>query len=840
MEQEKTQLYFDFPAIRMKPIERIIFRIAVSFGLVCATALFASFIISSVMRLKWLGALGLIFIADYLARFNSGDKKLSFFKEDCSRGTKINIASYFGLPALHSLEKAAERAEILGGNYFLNLADLLVRHKDVREGLFRMGVPLDELEQKIKESLANSRKNKPTQKEVVGAAEKIGITAFEAGLKTQEFFISLPDLFSALAVSEDEEIDKIFMLFGIEPDDLENSLIFGRFEKKFGWLKTLPATLGGFAGQAFKSRHRTMNRAWTARPTPILDSFSVDFTDLARSERIGFLIGHEEEYSRLVDVLSRSAKPNALLVGDPGSGKESIVAHLAFELIKDRVPKSLFDKRLVCLKLGNLISGASPEEISSRMNKLAAEIVSAGNIILYIEDVHNLVKTSGVQNLSAADILLPIIGNDAFPVIGSTYPQEFKKIIEPQTDFTGSFETIPVQEVSEDEAIKILTYESVILERQHRMTVSFNAVKEAVRLAHKYFRQKLLPSSAEDLLKEALSDASQRRKKILRPEDVIFVAERKTKIPIHQAGKEEVEQLLNLESLIHSRLVDQEEAVSAVSRALREYRSGLSRKGGPIAAFLFVGPTGVGKTELSKTLAQIQFGSENMMLRFDMSEFQEKQSLNRFIGSPDGQIAGGLTEAVIQKPFSLILLDEFEKAHPDILNIFLQVLDDGRLTDNLGRTVDFTNTIIIATSNANSDFIKTHLESGTPIATIAVELKKKLTDVFKPELLNRFSDIIVFKTLSPDDIKKIATFQLNDLAKTVKEAQGIIIKFDESAVGKIAEMGFDPVFGARPLRGVISENLRSILAEKILKKEIVGGDTILISCDGGFKFGLMK
>ncbi len=244
-------------------------------------------------------------------------------------------------------------------------------------------------------------------------------------------------------------------------------------------------------------------------------------------------------------------------------------------------------------------------------------------------------------------------------------------------------------------------------------------------MAHKYFRQKLLPASAEDLLKETLADASQKRNKILRADDVIAIAERKTNIPIHQTTKKEAEKLLNLENIIHQRLIDQEEAVKLVSSSLREYRVGLSRKGGPIAAFLFVGPTGVGKTELSKILTKVQFGSENMMLRFDMSEFQDKQSIFRFIGSPDGKMAGILTEMIIQKPYCLILLDEFEKAHPDILNLFLQVFDDGRLTDNLGRVVDFTNTIIIATSNAHSDFIKGHIEAHTPIEIITEELKKK-------------------------------------------------------------------------------------------------------------------
>ena len=273
--------------------------------------------------------------------------------------------------------------------------------------------------------------------------------------------------------------------------------------------------------------------------------------------------------------------------------------------------------------------------------------------------------------------------------------------------------------------------------------------------------------------------------------------------------------------------------MKAVSQSLREYRSGLSRDGGPIAAFLFVGPTGVGKTELSKILARIQFGSEKLMARFDMSEYQTKESISRFIGSSDGKIAGSLTEAIIQRPYSLILLDEFEKAHPDILNLFLQVFDDGRLTDALGRTVDFSNTIIISTSNAHSDFIKTHIDAGTAMETIADELKKKLTQYFKPELLNRFSRIIVFKNLSPENIKAIAALQLKDLERVVGEGHGIVLEFSDEVVGRVAELGYDPAFGARPLRGVISDKIKSVLAEKILKSEIINGSSVKIILENG-------
>ncbi len=312
---------------------------------------------------------------------------------------------------------------------------------------------------------------------------------------------------------------------------------------------------------------------------------------------------------------------------------------------------------------------------------------------------------------------------------------------------------------------------------------------------------------------------------------MITSAEAKINIPMHEAGEAESKKLLNLEEIIHERIVGQDEAVKAVAEAIREYRSGLSRKGGPIASFLFVGPTGVGKTELAKTLAKIQFGSEKLMVRFDMTEYQDKQSFFRFIGSPDGHVSGALTDAILQKPYSLILLDEFEKAFPDILNLFLQVLDEGRLTDNLGRTVDFTNTIIIATSNAHSDIINEALNKGETMSDISEYLRRKLVDVFKPELLNRFSKIVIFKNLVPKDLEQVVALYVKEVAATLSE-QGITLEFDTSVIHEFARLGYDPAFGARPLRRVIDEKLRSPLSKKILEKGITKGNRMKVVMKG--------
>ncbi|PIZ44772.1 hypothetical protein COY31_01975 [Candidatus Wolfebacteria bacterium CG_4_10_14_0_2_um_filter_39_18] len=830
--------YFDEPRLKMTTLERI----AVRFIIYCFYAVFAAatvvFLMSNVKFLFWLGVFDVLFLLYRIFHFKRADAEL-FDLRNLSSEKKINIGKYFSPASISVLERALEKSSVSNADFFLNLIDFLAKIGDVEIGLERMNVPLAEFRKKIGDLIENSKENKFSSKpEIIAKIENLAKTSFEIALANNEKFVEPRNIFSALSSVNEEKVSQLFGVFSIAPKDVENALIFSRFKNKFRWLKRIPASLGGFVSNPYKIRHRFMNRAWTARPTPTLDRYGIDFTDLARAERVGFLVGHQNEYDRLADVLSRQSKPNALLVGEPSSGKETLIYHLAYELIKDKTQKSLFDKRLVSLSFGNLVSGAADAEVALRISKIIEEIILAGNIILYISDIHNLYKTFGQQSMSAADILIPAIIADAFPVVAATSPREYKEFIEPKSDFAGAFETIRVNEISEDEAVKLLTYDAIILENQTGVVVRFEAIKQAVFLAHKYFRQKLLPSSAEDLLKEALADASQKGNKLLSANDVIAIAERKINVPIHKATKEEAEKLLNLESIIHQKLIDQEEAVKSVSRALREYRSGLSRKGGPIAVFLFVGPTGVGKTELSKILTKIQFGSENMMIRFDMSEYQDKQSIARFIGSSDGKIAGSLTEAAIQKPYSLILLDEFEKAHPDILNLFLQLFDEGRLTDNLARTIDFTNTIIIATSNAHSDFIKSRLEARAPFGTITEELKKKLTDYFKPELLNRFSEIIVFKALLISDIEAISKLQLADVAKTISEARGINLSFDEAVIKKVAELGFNPVFGARPLRGVISEKIRSVLAEKILRGEIEKGGNLRISLSeqGDFNF----
>lgn len=784
--------------------------------------------LSDIESLRWASLLLGFFLIDRVIRAGGGEKSIG----DLQRLKNKNIALAFTPTSYRILSACLRRSLTTGEDIYFVLASELLKKREIHGVLARLNIDHREFREKITRFLEEGTE-KRKKEELLKITNKIAEIAYENAVTTHEKFVEPRNIFSAVVSGGGMKMQKVMNLFNIVENDISEAIIFGRYSKFFSKLRRIPAFLGGLVYESRIIRKRVVNRAWTSRPTPILDEYSRDLTAMAKREKIGFLIGHKEEYEEILRVVSRPGKPNALLVGEAGSGKSTIVAHLALSMNKDNVPSVLFDKRLISLDITRLVSGAVQEELAGRIRKIVEEILLAGNIVLFIPDIHNLFKTSPTQSINAMDLFLPLIVNGEIPVIGDTYPREFKTYIESRSDFLNQFDVVQINEISEQEAVRFLVYRSILLEKEFKVFITFGAIRKAVEIAHRYFRSKLLPGSASDLLKEAVVYAQDIKEKILTPEIVIEIAERQSRIPIQKASGTEVDQLLNLEEEIHKKLINQNTAVSSVARSLREYRSGLSRQGGPIASFLFVGPTGVGKTELSKILTKIQFGSKDAMHRFDMSEYQDKQSIFRLIGNPDGSKTGSLTDSVMKEPYSLILLDEFEKAHPDVLNLFLQVFDDGRLSDSLGRTVNFENTIIIATSNAHSDFIKKKIEEGKTIEDIAEELKKKLTEYFRPELINRFSDIIVFRNLSMDEIEKITGLLMGDVCELLENVHGISLSVGKDAIKRISELGFSPVFGARPLRQVISEKIRGVLAEKILKKEIARGNSIFVSLEEG-------
>lgn len=778
---------------------------------------------SDVSALHAAGALILLFLMSRLFALNKPERSLVRLSVH-----HPNAAEYLAPQAYRLIEAAVDRVALHGGDVELHLLKILVKEEDIKRILVRLDIDYGGFTAKIDGYLTETmRKPKMPKDKVLATIEQIVVGGLQRGAVHYGTAIKSYYLFGAFGSSSNEYIKRLFTLFNIATEDIETAFLFGKGRKSH---------IRRFVHGALKSRHRVMNRAWTARPTPVLDEYGSDITDYVRERNGWVLVGHEKEYGRLINVLTRPGSPNALLVGEPGSGKTAMVYNLAFQVIKDRVPAALFDHRLVALSLSGLSAGAEAAELSKRFSDIVREVVAAGNIILCIPDLHLLLTNDKGSRIPGADILLAAIKSGTFSVIATTYPKEYKQYIEQNNEIASIFEPIRVEELPEGEAVRYLVYAALVLEAESKIVITFKAIKEAVRIAHKYFRNKPLPSSAEDLLKEAIAGAALRKDGVLNPDDVIATAEQKVNIKMHAVQEGEAEQLLHLEESIHEKFVDQEEAVKAVADALRAYRAGVVRKGGPIASFLFCGPTGVGKTELAKLVAQTQFGSREAMVRFDMTEYQDKQSFYRLIGSPDGSMRGSLTEAVMEKPYSLILLDEFEKAYPDILNLFLQVLDDGRLTDNFGRTVDFQNTIIIATSNAHSTLIQEELGKQSAVSAITDLLKKRLVEYFKPELINRFSQVVIFKPLSEKDIRAVAKLNLADLARTLAEAQAVTLNFEDSALDEIARRGYDPLFGARPLRQAINDALRSILADKILRREIKRGDTIDVRFDGAFVF----
>ncbi|MBI4033969.1 MAG: ATP-dependent Clp protease ATP-binding subunit [Candidatus Brennerbacteria bacterium] len=825
-----TELFFKEPRLALTKGGEFLTRLVAYSFYIALTAAAVLLLFSDLSPLKWLAVLITLFLIDRAIHLGEAEKSI----REISGGEKINLAEAVTPAAYRLLNHAFRKSLMAHEDFHLSLLRALIMRGDVREALKRLSISADECLGKVEEYLERSKKY--DRKEIANLVEKLVVAAYENAVRTGEKFIEPRNLFVALCSAPEgapsggnPRIAKLFELFDITQKDLEEAVVFGRYRRIFARVHRLPAVLGGFAHRPRLLRKRVVNRAWTSRPTPTLDDFSTDLTALARAEKVGFLVGHKKEFDSMLDVISRPGKPNVLLVGEAGGGKSTMVHHLAFRMVKDDVPPVLFDKRLLALELSSLLSNAPVEVLSARLRKIAEEIILAGNIVLFIPNIHDLFRTAEKDTLNAIDILLPIVKSGEIPLIGETYPKEFKRYIEPRSDFLDQFEVVEVGEISKEEALRFLVHLSLILEREFKVFITLRAVSKAVELASRYFREKTLPGSAVDLLKQALARASEEKLKVLEENLVVEIAEEQSKIPIEKAGAEETAKLLDLENIIHKRLVNQETAVKAVSRALREYRSGLSRAGGPIAVFLFVGPTGVGKTELAKILTSTMFGSKESMERFDMSEYQVKESVFRLIGNPDGSRTGTLTDAILKRPYSLILLDEFEKSHPDVLNVFLQVFDDGRLTDSLGRTANFENTIIIATSNAHSNFIKEEVEKGRTIEGLSEELKKKLTEYFKPELLNRFSDVIVFRNLTVEEIFVIAGFLIKEVAEVLKETHGIELTVDEAATREFARLGWSPVYGARPLRQVISEKIKSPLAEKILKKELARGNEVLFT-----------
>lgn len=638
--------------------------------------------------------------------------------------------------------------------------------------------------------------------------------------------------------------------------------------------------------------------------TPTLDQYSRDLTAMARAGRLDPVIGREKETERVIQILCRRGKNNPCLIGEPGVGKTAIVEGIAQSLVNGNVPDIVADKRLVSLDMSGLVAKSKYRgEFEDRIKKVINEVETAGNVLLFIDELHTIIGAGGAEGaLDASNILKPALARGDVQVIGATTIEEYRKYIEKDAALERRFQPVQVEEPTEEESIEILKGLRKLYEKHHHVQITDEGVEASVRLSARYVNDRYLPDKAIDLMDEAAAKArlgmmhgsddmmqlnreihqteldmehalqegdiekartwketrenlqasreklekknrrvSKNKVPVVGENEVADVVAGWTKIPVSRLTESEASRLQKLEETLHKRVIGQEEAVSAVSKAVRRGRVGLKDPKRPIGSFLFLGPTGVGKTEVSKALAEAVFGNEESMIRVDMSEYMEKHSVSKMIGSPPGYVGhedgGQLSEKVRRNPFSVILFDEIEKAHPDVFNILLQVLDDGHITDSQGRKVDFKNTIIIMTSNAGAQSIIEPKKLGFGAkedekqdhermkASVMEEVKR----IFKPEFLNRIDETIVFRALNKDDMKKIIGIMVRDLQKRCKEQLQIDLVVREAAKESIVEKAYDRKYGARPLRRKLQDEVEDRLADALIRGEIHTGDRVIVT-----------
>ncbi len=674
--------------------------------------------------------------------------------------------------------------------------------------------------------------------------------------------------------------------------------------------------LGGFsmAGQAPQTKAQKTQPP-SGNNTPLLDEFGRDLNKMSQEGKVDPVIGRASEIERVIQILLRRTKNNPVLIGEPGVGKTAIAEGLAKRIVEGQVPEILRNKRVVSLNMASMVAGTKYRgEFEERLKKVMDEIREAGNVVLFIDELHTLIGAGAAEGaIDAANILKPALARGELQVIGATTLNEYKKHIEKDAALERRFQPITVGEPTVEDAIDILKGIRDKYEAFHRAQITDEAIDAAVKLSHRYISDRFLPDKAIDLMDEAASrvrlqafsippdvkeiekrleqartekegaiaaqeferaaslrdleqqirgelDGKQKAWKqrgseriVVTAEDIAHVVSTWTRIPVKKLAEEESERLLKMEEILHNRVVGQHQAVQAVARAVRRARAGLKDPKRPIGSFLFLGPTGVGKTELSRALAEALFGDETAMIRLDMSEYMEKHTVSRLVGAPPGYVGyeegGQLTDAIRRKPYSVILLDEIEKAHYDVFNILLQVLEDGRLTDSQGRTVDFKNTVIIMTSNVGSQHLKKDaaamgfLSDERSKANEGEVAKNRVLDevkkVFRPEFLNRIDEIIVFSSLTDDDLKQIVEIMLQDVTKRLTHAN-LTLELSEAAKQELLKEGRDHAFGARPLRRAIQKMIEDEVSEMIIRQSVTGGDTVVVDADESGKLKFAK
>jgi len=622
----------------------------------------------------------------------------------------------------------------------------------------------------------------------------------------------------------------IFAAYIILTED-QTKLLFNKNLKKEEFIHILYWTRTTFSGEENKKPYRVnlwgegIGEEWVFGWTIETKKYMLDLTPKVLQEKPK-LVGREREYKETIEALYENK--SVILVGEAGSGKTSLVETLAFKSFLGELDPNLSHQRFFQFLVDRLLAGAVTQgELEERLDSVIAEIAHSGNVIIFVPDIENILGAT-TFNLNLAGVFIPYLERGAIRIIGTTTPGAYKKFIDPMQSLVDLFGIVKLDSPDKDTALQMLFEKGPEIEKRNNISLTYRAIVAAFNYADKYLQGRTMPGAGVTLLEDTVSMVATQRKNIVEEQDVIEKVESKTKIAIGAPQKREKELLLHLEDEIHKKIIDQEEAVLAISEGMRRIRAGLQTATKPIS-FLFLGPTGVGKTETAKALAAFYFGDENKMVRLDMSEYSTEEGVKRLLGGLEDE--EGLTDKIFEHPFSLILLDEFEKASPLIRDLFLQVLDDGRLTDNKGRTVSFVNTIIIATSNAASEFIREEVKNGKAIdksfqANLLEFLQKN--NIFKPELLNRFDEIVVFKPLGSNEILEIIKLMLKKLSSKLLE-KDITAIFDDKLIAKIAKEGVNEEFGARPLQRFIQDNIEDIIAQKMLRDEIKRGDKVLFS-----------
>lgn len=650
------------------------------------------------------------------------------------------------------------------------------------------------------------------------AGASVARAAFLTAATRNAEHVTALDCFVA-CFAADPYIQEVLYAAGVDADAFANTL---------AWLNiqdALQLQYRNFRKAAALKPTGNMDRAYTAVATPFLDSVSDDLTRAAVYGRLGFCVDREKEIASILRSIE-GGEQSVVLVGQPGVGRGALIEGIAQLMVEENVPDILKDKRLLRLNVAHIVSAQGGSGAEERLLFALQEVAMSRNIVLVIENIHELVGVGGSIDLSS--ILAGELEKGYTFVLATATPSGYTEKLE-RSSLAPKLARIAVDEPERNVAIQIIESHIGGIEAKHGVAFTYQAVAACVDLSARYLHDTVLPMSALTIAQEAALVVSKKPKqgKIawVSKEDVAERVSQKSNIPVTAVSQDESDKLLQLESRLHERVIGQDQAIIAISSALRRARTELRASNRPIANFLFLGPTGVGKTELAKTTSEVYFGNEGAMVRFDMSEYQDQASVARLIGG-NGQ-AGLLTEAIRRAPFSLLLLDELEKAHADILNVFLQVMDDGRLTDGLGRTVDFTNVILIATSNAGTQYIQDEVAKGTAIEAVKTGLlENELRQVYRPEFLNRFDDVIVFSPLTPDDVSAIAYLMIAKIAERLK-AKGLEFQVDDEAVHELAVLGYDQKFGARPLRRVLQERLENAIAERILKGDIARRDTVI-------------